>query len=169
MEKNSISVLENFALLTHIMPYYETTHRVFLMLSKLCTGSRRKLKEFYYEFIYAMSEYWSVISIRNEDHGKRLFLPSQLFIFDIKIISEAFLESFIEMVTNLEGRKGFYFQKYYMHKYIMIKDHTIQIKKDYVINLFPYIETMKRIRLMKCSLKKQSSWEDSILTLFDTS
>ena len=54
---SKIGLLENFALISKIMPYYTNTHNAFLMLSKLWIKTRLKLDEYYHEFWRLMIEF----------------------------------------------------------------------------------------------------------------
>ena len=88
MEWSRIPILDKFDAISHIMPYYEYTHKAFLMLSSLCSSIRSKLDEFYSEFIQWMKNSWTCIEIASENMRKPLFLPSDLFIIKFKSIEK---------------------------------------------------------------------------------
>ena len=50
MESIKITILQNFALISKIMPYFGYTHKWFILLSRLSSNTRDKLYEFYNEF-----------------------------------------------------------------------------------------------------------------------
>ena len=60
-----IRVLNNFALISKIIPYYGSTHRSFLLLSMLSSKTRCKLDEYFIEFTKLMFEYSTQIEIRD--------------------------------------------------------------------------------------------------------
>ena len=78
MEVNTISLLENFGLISITMPYYGTTHQSFLLLSSFWTKSRMKLDDYYSEFRSIMRKYSAEIYITNRE-VLSTFPPFDLF------------------------------------------------------------------------------------------
>ena len=116
MEQSKISIFERFDATSHIIPYYAHTHKAFLLLSSLCSKSRKKLDEYYNEFIDLMKENCSWIS-NNKDN---LLLPSDLFILDFKISKRSSFKKFKKFIKNINKAKGCYFNEHFMHSHIKI-------------------------------------------------
>ena len=121
-KRSKIPMLNRLDTIAHIMPYYASTHKSFLLLSSLCSASRHKLDEFYVEFITLMTEYRMTLKVFSDEHLKCLFLPSNLFIIDLKPRSKKMSNQFIIFIKNCESNKGWYFNKNYMHSQIIFKD-----------------------------------------------
>ena len=77
METYKIKLLENFGLISKIMPYYGPTHKSFLLLSALWVKSRKKLNEYFNEFKKIMLKYWAEIKFTS--HTYSTFPPWDLF------------------------------------------------------------------------------------------
>ena len=87
MESRRIPILENFALISVIMPYYGPTHKMFLVLSSFSTKSRDKLDEYYEEFRNAMAKH--SLKIRIVDCKLATWqLPCDLFMFKFAVTSK---------------------------------------------------------------------------------
>ena len=82
MESNAVLFYEKFPVLYAIMPYYDYTHRCFLLLSELCKGSRDTLTQWYEEFVNAMRPHWQTFF--GNGNSKRKFPPWDLFDFDFE-------------------------------------------------------------------------------------
>ena len=78
MENNKILLLENFPLVTVIMPYYNPTHKWFLLLSSFSVGSRRTLDKNYKIFRRLMIQYSSELNYCSKDFVTKL-APWDLF------------------------------------------------------------------------------------------
>ena len=83
MESWRIPILENFGLISKIMPYYNNTHNSFQVLSSLSSRSRKKLDEYYTEFIYFMKNYRFHFNMENNPNI--LSYPSDLISMTIVI------------------------------------------------------------------------------------
>ena len=70
MESNSVPFYEKFAVLSVILPYYDYTHRCFLLLSELWNGSRETLTQWYEEFVNAMRPYWETFYLGHRLEGE---------------------------------------------------------------------------------------------------
>ena len=70
MESNSVPFYEKFAVLSVILPYYDYTHRCFLLLSELWNGSRETLTQWYEEFVNAMRPYWETFYLGHSLEGE---------------------------------------------------------------------------------------------------
>ena len=125
MENARISILERFDTISIIMPYFAPTHRAFLLLSALSIGSRRKLDEFYEEFVKYMGKYWMCLKILPEELSKYIFFPSDLFVFDIWNIFNQNLPKFLQFIENWLEFKGWYFNNHYMHLQIKIQNSIL--------------------------------------------
>ena len=99
MEGSRISILENFPLVSHVMPYYGFTHRMFLLLSALSKGSRQMLIENYKVFRRIMLNYSLKFNINIKDL-ERLHIPCDLFKFKIEPISEDSVTDLISFVNT---------------------------------------------------------------------
>ena len=95
-----ITILENFWITSIIMPFYGKTHKMFLLLSSLYSGSRHKLNEFYPEFRKWMRDYWLEITI-DSDTLQNLFLPSDLFWLTISYYFDSNMDIISEFISNL--------------------------------------------------------------------
>ena len=78
MEFRVVPFYEKFGVLSILMPYYDYTHRWFVLLSELCKGSRNNLIDWYEEFAkimlkYCQTFYWDYNPRRN-------FPPCDLFL-----------------------------------------------------------------------------------------
>ena len=139
--ESRIPILENIVLNSVIMPYYSYTHKAFLLLSSMCSRSRRKLDDFYEEFRSAMKNY--CMNIYQNRNQKVLSLPWDLFRFKFSVSSIEKANCFIEFLNNLKERKGYYFNTHFMHEQIWLTNivlYTIFIEK-----ILPYVEDMKQI------------------------
>ena len=142
--ENKAYIFYSFALTSVTMPYYGSTHKVFLLLSSLCTKSRMKLDEFYEEFRKIMAEFSKEIDI-NDMNSNLLALPWDLFKFNFvnKPLSPILAQNLIELIENITSLKGRYFNAHFMHKLLNISD--IQLNKNSFENMFPYADKMKLI------------------------
>ena len=87
MKSRRIPILENFALISVIMPYYGPTHKMFLVLSSFSAKSRDKLDEYYDEFRNVMAKY--SLKIRIVDCKLATWkLPCDLFKFKFAVTSK---------------------------------------------------------------------------------
>ena len=150
MENLKIPMLSRFDLISHIMPYYGETHRAFLLLSGLCSETRCKLDEFYDAFITCMKEYWLVFKAYQSKKINSLFLPNDLFEFDISsILKEEMFVAFIKFVEKLRDSKGWYFNSHYMHSKIKIRD-PIRVNIKYIDKLYAYVDLLKSTKVILC-------------------
>ena len=145
MEKSKMQIFSRSFTIYHIMPYYAHTHQAFLLLSTLCSASRKKLVKNYTEFIYLMRENW--VSISRRPNTEYFPLPPDLFIIRISEITEQKLDAFIEFVNNLKESQ-FYFSKIPMNSQIKV-DSLISISISLYPKLHPYIEALKSILVRK--------------------
>ena len=121
-KRSKIPMLNRLDTIAHIMPYYASTHKSFLLLSSLCSATRHKLDEFYYEFITLMTEYRMTLKVFSDKHLWSLFLPSNLFIIDLKPKTKKMSNEFIKFIKNCVEKDGWYFNENYMHSQIIFKD-----------------------------------------------
>ena len=122
MKRSKIPMLNRFDTISHIMPYYAQSHKSFLLLSSLCSTTRGKLDEFYNEFITMMTKYRINLEIKSEYYLNYLFLPSDLFILNIKETTGKLFDAFIEFINKCEKSEGWYFNKHSMHSQIKFQD-----------------------------------------------
>ena len=149
MEINRISILENFALTTVVMPYYAPTHKSFLLLSSMTTGTRVKLDEFYEEFMNAMNQYWIMIYWDNQKYFNAFALPADLFIMNIWISRQELLESFVRFIKQVNAFEGAYFNNNYMSSHLNLANNRISILSTFITNLSSYTEMLKSITVYK--------------------
>ena len=143
MEGRRIPILENFAIISIIMPYYSFSHNGFLLLSTLCTKSRSKLDEFYEEFRNSMRNY--CMKIISRINANWIYLPSDLFKFSISVNVEKDAKNMIWFISNLVSKKGNYFNKYYMSDKISV--NKIVITFEFLEMFESYIESMRSIEV----------------------
>ena len=139
-----ILIFNRFDAISHLMPYYANTHKSFLLLSNLCSASRRKLSEYYVEFIMHMIKYWKCIDLNSHNLQKCLFIPHDLLTINIGCINEKEFDTFIELITHLKESKNWYFNDHIMHSQIKIKGPVI-INAWLIERLHPYIDILKSI------------------------
>ena len=169
MEKSNISIFERLDTISHIMPYYAHTHKVFLLLSRLCSSSRWKLDKYYDGFIRLMKENW--IKIDWNLNGKYLFLPSDLYIKDIRITDTHGFYQFVKFIKNLNESKGWYFKNHFMHSQIKVEE-KVKVNIDWIESLYAYYEIIKSIQvwlsnnlnqLVSLDITEYSNWEYKII------
>ena len=73
-------VLDTFALISNIIPFFGYTDQAFILLSCLCRKTRDLLDEYYVAFRLIMTENWYTIEISEENYNNFL-LPWDLFKF----------------------------------------------------------------------------------------
>ena len=122
MERPKIRMLSRFDTISHIMPYYSHTHKAFLLLSSLCSPTRDKLDEFYDEFVTLMTKYRMNVKIISEYYLNYLFLPSDLFIINLKQATGRLFDAFIKFINKCEKSEGWHFNKHSMHSQIKFQD-----------------------------------------------
>ena len=148
MEENRIAIFENFALTSVIMPYYGPTHKMFLMLSSFWVGSRKKLDEYYKEFIEIMKVYCLVVEINFDIRWYAcLYVPTHLFILDILDINEN-IESFVDFIIEIDNKKGYYFNDHFMHDSVTIYRKRVLINQNLFEDLYPHVERLKKIKVL---------------------
>ena len=116
-----ISLLEKFGTCTVIMPYFGHTHRSFLLLSQLNKGSREMLNEFYEGILNWLIETTIWLRLNYDDQKKILFLPWNLFRFDLILNSKVKIESFILLIESIHNKKGYYFNEHFMHSRLCLE------------------------------------------------
>ena len=121
MERLKIPMFDRFDVISHIMPYYALTHKAFLLLSSLSSTTRRKLDEYYYEFVEWMKDRWLSIDINLDQKKEYTFLPLDLFTINFPLITEDNISIFIEFIESIRKSKGWCFNSKYMHSQIKVK------------------------------------------------
>ena len=149
MERSKIPMLSRFDAISHIMPYYNQTHRAFLLLSGLCSETRRKLDEFYYEFVTCMKEYWLYVKADEWNKWSLLFLPNDLFEVYIYWNNNDSIHSLIKFIENLRDSKGWYFNSHWMHSKIKIRD-PISVDTNGIKKLCAYVDVLKSTQVILC-------------------
>ena len=157
MENIKIPVLENFALISKILPFYGYTHKSFLLLSVLWVKTREKLDEYYDEFRKFMMRYRITIVI-NQKNMSRLQLPSDLFKFSIKV-NENNIDEFEEFIDRMHNRDGCFFNNHYMNEFYQWDD--IVVSSNIFKRLSICAEKMKHIRILNdnitdCKFKRET-------------
>ena len=149
MERSKIPMLSRFDAISHIMPYYGKTHWAFLLLSGLCSETRRKLDEFYDEFVTLMTKYWILVEANSTYLRTDIFLPNDLFKVSISCRNQIAIESFINFIKNLRDSKGWYFNSHYMHSKIKIQD-PIVVNIKFIKEIYAYIDVLKSTQVILC-------------------
>ena len=121
MERLKIPMFNRFDAISHIMPYYALTHKAFLLLSSLSSTTRRKLSEYYFEFVEWMKDRWLSINIDLDQRKEYKFLPLDLFTINFPIITENNISIFIEFIESIRKSEGWCFNCNYMHSQIKVK------------------------------------------------
>ena len=165
MERKRFTILSNFALATKIMPFYESTDRIFLVLSMLSAATRRKLWEFYNEFRQFMKKYSHQVRI-NKNNINMVFLPSDLFKKSIILKDKKSVKIFLEFAHQVKSKKGHYFCDYFMHDQIIVG--SIQIDPALIRILHSHTDLLRSVSTMKFDINaiEEDLYEDQ--TLFDS-
>ena len=82
MEANRISIFENYAVMSILLPYFGYTDEGFILLSSLDVRSREKLDNHYEEFRNFMARYCNT---RWVESWSNKFPPWDLFRYNISI------------------------------------------------------------------------------------
>ena len=146
MERPKVQIWSRFDCISTIMPYYAQTHRVFLLLSTLCSDTRSKLDEYYEEFINLMRDNWKWLRIASKDTWKYILYPNDLFEFSICAINDYNFDCFVRYVKELTDQKGWHFNAHFMHSKIKISK-SIEIDPSIIKKLYPYDESLKSIKI----------------------
>ena len=121
MERLKIPMFDRFDAISHIMPYYSLTHKAFLLLSSLSSTTRRKLDEYYFEFVEWMKGWWLAVDIDLDRIEEYKFFPLDLFIINFTFITEYGISAFIEFIEIIRKSEGWCFNSKYMHSHIKVK------------------------------------------------
>ena len=119
MERSKIPMLNRFDTISHIMRYYASTHKAFLLLSSLCSDTRAKLDEYYNEFIWCMEGNWAYVNLHLDSNN---FLIS-FDLFKISIIftiNDSNFNAFIQFIKQLKNPFGIQFQNHLFNSHIKI-------------------------------------------------
>ena len=161
MEKSRPRFVHSFPLISILIPYYDSAHKSFVLLSTLWKESRCNLNDFYLVFRRLTISSAEIVGI--ETH-KFLHLPWDLFKFELELKTLKDWETFIKFVENINKRRGCYFEGHYMSEQIWIR--FLNIHSKFIIKLKPYISLMKSIIIIKDS--KEAPLSKPIeSTLFD--
>ena len=161
MEKSRPRFVHSFPLISILIPYYDSAHKSFVLLSTLWKESRCNLNDFYLVFRRLTISSAEIIGL--EIHNF-LQLPWDLFKFELELKTIKDWETFIKFVENISKRRGCYFEGHYMSEQIWIR--FLNIHPNFIIKLSPYISLMKLIVIIKYS--EETPLSKSIeSTLFD--
>ena len=167
MERSKIPMLSRFDVISHIMPYYGQTHGAFLLLSSLCSASRRKLDEFYDEFVIHMREYWRYLLAYSTDQKTHNFLPNDLFEIFVDLKYRKSIKTFIGFIESLRDSEGWYFNNHYMHSKVKIRD-PIEIDINDIKKLHAYVYVLKSTQVILCKKDTHSFKVEYESTTLDT-
>ena len=84
-----------------------------------------------------------------------MFLPNDLFEVYIWNINKQSIHTFIQFLVNLKERKGWYFNKHFMHSQVKVRN-TINIRISFLEQLHHYVETMKCIQVHSKTARDKS-------------
>ena len=147
MEGTRISIFEKISLISLIMPFYSYSHNAFLVLASLWMRTRNKLDEFYEEFRNTMKNKWMSLTV--EDNFRKLLLPNDLFSYTIIIKTSDEALKFIEFISRIVNKQGYYFRNHYMHEHIKIL--SISVFSSQVEVLYSKIEEIRSFRILSSS------------------
>ena len=164
METNRVWLFDRISLISVIIPYYSKTDQAFLLLSSLCSKSRNKLIEFYDEFKKIMKNYWSYLHL-DIYNIKLIYLPSDLFIFDIMLTNVTSTEIFIDFVNCLKQKQGYYFENHFMHEQLMF--NNIQIYSNLTESLSSLRDTLRTLKTFNYEIRSNKAESSRNESLFD--
>ena len=159
MERSKIPMLNRFDTISHIMRYYASTHKAFLLLSSLCSDTRAKLDEYYNEFIWCMQENWEDVYLNLDSNN--FLIPFDLFKINISIINESNFNAFIQLIKQLKNPFGIQFQNHLFNSHIKIND-SIEVKSNLIEKLYPYADDLKSIQVFQSNNLSQPTSLDTI-------
>ena len=144
MSWNRILLLERLGTTSMIIPYCGKTHKIFLLLSKLSTKSRKLLNDYYEGIMNALLEF----NLEIEASGSNiawLFLPWDFFKFSIRLNSKNDWSTFLMFIDNIQQKKGHYFNDRYMHERLCIR--SVEFNSEAIDVLYPSIDSFKAIKV----------------------
>ena len=144
MDATQVQILEKFGVSSVVLPYLGYAHQSFLLLSRLSGRSRAMLNDFYREIINWLFE-WNMCISTADHSSKMLYLPSDLFKFQIDLNYKEILKKFIEFISTRNQHIGHYFNEHYMHEKLWIS--TFYFRPEFIKELVPYIGIIKSIKL----------------------
>ena len=104
------------------------------------------LDGFYEEFLNWLIKNIICVTIDEEYHKNMIFLPWNLFRFEMILNWEALVNSFLELTENINRKKGFYFKEHYMHSRLCID--VLRTNESFVHALYPSLEILKAIEVI---------------------
>ena len=158
-----IGILEKFGVSSVTMAYYGPAHKSFMLLSTFSQKSREMLDAFFDAILFSFLESATVLSI-SDDNIKSIYLPSSLFRFNINLKNDIATTEFINFLDNLQARKGYYFNKHFMHDQLCI--WRIYVETNITQKLGPYVDIMKSFSITFDSYLKQFETDISSNTIF---
>ena len=163
MERSKIPMLNRFDTISHIMRYYASTHKAFLLLSSLCSDTRAKLDEYYNEFIWCMEGNWTDVNLNLDSNN--FLIPFDLFkIGIIFAIDESSFNTFIQFINQLKNPFGIQFQNHLFNSHIKINS-PILIESSWIEKLYPYIDDLKSIQVFQSNNLSQPTSLDTISSI----
>ena len=155
MERSKIPMLSRFDTISHIMRYYASTHKAFLLLSSLCSDTRAKLDEYYNEFIWCMEGNWAYVDLNL--NLSNLFIPYDMFKIKVFTIDESSFNTFIQLIKQLKNPFEIRFQNHLWNSHIKI-NNSIFVESSLIEKLYPYADDLKSIQVLQTNnLSKQTS------------
>ena len=164
MESNRIQLIEKFGICTQVVKYYGYAHHVFLLISRLNKKSREMMDKNYDGIINSLNHHAIIISI-SEDNKEMMFLPSDLFKFSISLKWEKTTLAFLQLISNIKEKNGYYFNKIFMHEKIWIL--SVYANIDQLDIIYPYLEDLKSINLANDRNFSNQEFKDDNSTLID--
>ena len=149
-----ISLMEKIGFLTIIMPYYESSHISFLLLSKLDSKTMQILNDNYEGLLNSMVEYNACLILNGVENIFRL--PWDLFRYSIVFYSQKDIKDFAILIENINSKIGWYFNKHYMNNRLNIRKFCVQ---TYLVRaLYPNFDLLKKIGDIDCIEYKHVIW-----------
>ena len=156
-------IFQRFDIISIIMPYYAPTHKAFLLLSTLWTESRRKVDEFYEEFVKYMRRYWICLPANENNLKQWLCLPHDLFILNIWPINEKIVDTLIYYILDTNELKGWYFNNHFMQSKLALRNH-IWVNEICIKKLYPHLKILSSIQVLLVS-SHFKDWANVIQTI----
>ena len=148
MLSSRIWLLEKFGTSLVVISYFGPAHKSFLLLSQFNKKSREMMDK---KFEGIMN--WIVrtsICLKIEVNIKRIFLPWNLFRFDISINTEQWMKAFLKLIQNINDKNGYFFNEHFLHSRLLIDQ--LNIKTELIKNLYPAIKLLEEIEIIHSTI-----------------
>ena len=93
-------------------------------------------------------------------------IPCDLFGFDFNLNEYEYVTVFIEFITTIKERRGWYFYDHYLHEDIYTG--MINVERTLIQYLYPYLDDLKSIEVYTDEYKYNTRLNPDKLFLLDT-